>query len=191
MAFKYEPKHLAWLRDNRILFELTELTQRFNARFGASLEKRAIASTCKRYHIESGRDGRFKPGHVGYVAPKGTRSSQATEFKKGNKPKNYLPVGSKRINGDGYHETKIADPKKWKGDHILLWEQHFGPVPKGQCIIFIDGDKSKVEIDNLAMVSRGELGVLNKRRFSSQHNELKPALITLTKLEVLANKLSS
>lgn len=190
MPFKYKPKHIAWLRDNRILFEIGEQTQRFNARFSADLSRIALSGTCKRFGIRSGRDGRFKKGHVGYVPPKGTRSSRTTEFKKGSKPANYMPVGSERINADGYRDVKIADPNKWKGKHLLLWEEHHGPVPKGQCIIFLNGDKERIEIDNLVMVSRGELGVLNKRRFRAEHNELKPALITLTKLECLSNKLA-
>ncbi|MCS8378253.1 HNH endonuclease, partial [Pseudomonas aeruginosa] len=62
----------------------------------------------------------------------------ATRFKKGQKPHTWLPVGSTRISADGYLQRKISDtgypPRDWKGIHILLWEEHFGPIPTGHCV---------------------------------------------------------
>ena len=37
---------------------------------------------------------------------------ERTWFKKGHIPANYRPVGSERVNADGYIEVKVADPNK-------------------------------------------------------------------------------
>lgn len=191
MAFKYQECHLAWLTEYYPKLSRRNLTEQFNHHFELTLPMTSIIACVQNHGIKSGRDGRFLKNHIPHNdGVKGVRLSQATEFKKGNRPKNYLPVGSERVNGEGYHDIKIADPNKWKTKHVLLWEELNGKVPKGHCIIFVDGDKNHIDIDNLTKVSRSELAVLNKRRFSAEHNELKPALITLTKLECLTNKLA-
>ena len=70
-------------------------------------------------------------------------------------PHNYRPVGSERINRDGYIEVKVADPKTWKTKHRIVWEAHHGEIPKGSIIVFRDGNKLNTDISNLALVSRG------------------------------------
>jgi hypothetical protein len=127
----------------------------------------------------SSKAHRFPKGHV--PANKGTkrpgfspgRMSQ-TQFKKGQKNHNWLPVGSTRINADGYLDRKIADtgypPRDWKAVHILLWEEHLGPVPPRHCICFKNRDKTDIRIDNLACISRAE-----RMRRNTIHN-LPPVL---------------
>ncbi|RTB85627.1 HNH endonuclease signature motif containing protein, partial [Pseudomonas aeruginosa] len=102
----------------------------------------------------------------------------ATRFKKGQKPHTWLPVGSTRISADGYLQRKISDtgypPRDWKGIHILLWEEHFGPIPTGHCVCFKDNNKQNVVIDNLELITRAE-----RMRRNSIHRyppELKSAI---------------
>lgn len=37
--------------------------------------------------------------------------------------------------------------------HRFLWETANGPIPKGHKVIFADGDKTNITLDNLIMVS--------------------------------------
>jgi hypothetical protein len=142
---------------------VAEVTALFNRRFSLSLTEGQIRGFMSRHHLCNGRDGRFKPGNVSYnKGVKGLHYSPATEFKKGSRPWNYQPVGSKRINGLGYTEVKIADPNKWKKKHVLVWEKANGKVPKGSVVIFADGDKTNFKLKNLLLVSRRELSVMNK-----------------------------
>jgi hypothetical protein len=85
-----------------------------------------------------------------------------SQFKHGNIPWNYHPVGTERTNRDGYLEVKIADPKTWKAKHVIIWEAANGTVPKGSVIIFADGNRLNIALDNLVMVSRSELAVMNR-----------------------------
>jgi hypothetical protein len=84
----------------------------------------------------------------------------ATEFTKGRLPWNWRPVGSVRVVG-GYIEVKTADPKEWKIKHVLVWEKKNGKVPKGSAVIFADGDKTNCRLNNLLLVSRRELAMMN------------------------------
>lgn len=69
-----------------------------------------------------GKHNRFAPGHVTWN--KGMKGLQigghATRFKPGQKPHTTLPVGSYRLDGDGYLQQKIGEAtgsnsKRWRG----------------------------------------------------------------------------
>lgn len=135
-----------------------------NRNFGTSYIPEQMKAYYHNHKLNSGLDGRFLKGQEPFN--KGTHIGgwEPTQFKKGNIPHNWLPVGSERINRDGYFEIKIADPRAWKGKHILIWEEHNGTVPKGYAVIFGDGDRSNFDIDNLILVSRPQLALLNRYR---------------------------
>ncbi len=105
---------------------------------------------------------RFPKGHVpinkgvrGWYS--GGRSSE-TWFKKGQpnaRWKNDYPVGTLRVNSDGYIDMKIKEGlRAWRQLHYILWEEAHGPVPKGHCLRFKDGDRLNVELKNLRLISR-------------------------------------
>lgn len=108
---------------------------------------------------------RFQKGHAtwnkGTHFVAGGRSAE-TRFQPGHKPLNtWKPIGSERIDRDGYTYRKVSDTgvKKtdWKMVHVILWEEHNGPVLAGCAVVFKDGDKKHVEIDNLECITRAEL----------------------------------
>lgn len=141
-----------------------KITQMFNKKFDLNQSERAIAQVRKRRGILIGLDGRFKKGrHPWNKGMKGLNiGSKETQFKKGHTPPNHRAVGSERVTGDGYIEIKIAEPNIWRGKHIIIWEKHNGPVPKGHAVIFGDGNRKNLDIDNLILVSRQQLLALNK-----------------------------
>lgn len=91
------------------------------------------------------------------MSPEVYEKVKRTMFKKGNVPGNHRPVGSERVNVDGYIEIKVKEPSKWRLKHNVVWEQHHGKIPKGSVVIFLDRDKMNVSIDNLKMITRSEL----------------------------------
>lgn len=98
------------------------------------------------------------PWNKGTNFTAGGRSS-LHRFKTGSVPKNYRPVGSTRINVDGYVEIKIAEGKlQWRALHWENWKQHYGEYPpKGSALIFKDGNKQNCAIDNLELLTRKQL----------------------------------
>ena len=61
------------------------------------------------------------------------------------------------------NKPKVPKRINWIQKHVLIWEQVNGPVPEGHCLIFLDGDRSHIELDNLMLISRKTLAILNKR----------------------------
>jgi hypothetical protein len=153
-----------------------EIIDLFRRRFKLQLRLNQIKAFIGNRNLNTGRTGFFEKGHCPFnKGQKGlTIGGVETQFKKGHLPFNYLPVGSERVrtphtgryhtySGDDYIDVKIADPNKWKGKHILIWEAQNGPVPKGYAVIFGDGNNRNFDPKNLILVSRKQLMVLNRK----------------------------
>lgn len=116
------------------------------------------------YHAWRARNGsdsgQFQKGHMPWnKGLKGIRLSRKTEFKKGNQPQNYLPVGSVRVrtdkNGKQRAWVKVADPNVWKLRCKLNWEGHGGPrLPPGYFLHHDDRDTLNDDVLNLSAVTR-------------------------------------
>ncbi len=104
-----------------------------------------------------------KPWNKGKAFPSRGRSAEM-HFKKGRQPHNTKPIGSERLN-DGYLQRKMTNtgypPKDWVPVHRLLWEQHNGPIPNGEVLIFSNGDRTDIRLDNLEVLTRGQLAIRN------------------------------
>ena len=138
-----------------------EIQSAFEERFGRCLTYAQIKSFKGNNKIRSGVNTTFKKKHV--PANKGKQMSaeqyakcKGTMFKKGHSPQNYRPVGSERVNVDGYIEIKVKDPNKWNLKHRLIWEEHNGEIPQGKLVRFRDNNPLNCNIDNLLLISKGE-----------------------------------
>lgn len=109
---------------------------------------------------------RFLPGHVpankGLRRPGWSRGRMAeTQFKPGNKPHTWKPIGTTRYSKEGYLQRKVSDtgypPRDWVGEHILMWRKAHGPVPTGFAVAFKDSNKAHLALDNFELISRREL----------------------------------
>ena len=118
----------------------------------------------------------FQKGHKTWNKNrKGIHLSTATEFKKGHLPTNHKHVGSIRIvtrerqgRINQYREIKVSGimqgRHKWIPYARYLYEQKYGPIPKGQFPVHIDGDSMNDELDNLRIVDRkGHLALQMQR----------------------------
>lgn len=134
-----------------------------------SAEYLASPAACR----TNGRQGigtRFEKGHV--PVNKGLRRPgwapgrmKETQFRKGERRgvavRLYQPIGAERISKDGYRERKINDglplQKRWRAVHLIVWEEANGPLPAGHAIVFKNGDKTDIRLDNLECITRAEL----------------------------------
>lgn len=142
-----------------------EMADKVNEKFGTSFTREQLKSYKRARKISSGLDGRFKPGRVSHnkgkkMSPEQYEKCKATMFKKGEKAHNYTPVGTISKTTDGYAIIKISDEgiqhDRWQFLHRKIWEEHNGPIPPGFQIVFIDGDRTNLDIENLAMVDNEE-----------------------------------
>lgn len=135
-----------------------EIMELVNARFGeGTMSLSQVRAYKKNHRIPSGYDSRFPKGHVpaNKGKPMQTRGRMSeTQFKKGSRPHNTLPIGTEVIREDGYIQVKVADPNVWQLKHRLVWEQHNGPIPEGGLVVFRDGDPQNTDISNLALIDK-------------------------------------
>lgn len=69
-----------------------------------------------------------------------------------------MSIGTEVIEG-GYLFIKITNfggKSDWRQKHLLIWEEKNGPVPPDHIVLFIDGNKSNIEINNLECISRAD-----------------------------------
>lgn len=167
-----------------------ELVELFYNWSKIKLSASQIRAFIKNRKLNTGRTGRFVKGHV--PANKGTKGitigGRETQFKKGNRPANYMPVGTERVNGDGYIDIKIADPNKWKAKHKIIWEKHNGDIPKGHAIIFGDRDRRNFDINNLILVTRRQLIELNRKNLIKSNIDGTKTGIIIADLMIKINK---
>ena len=194
----YTEEQIQFLKDNVKGVSLKELTKRFNERFNQRRTLSSIANQKAKYDLKSGiSGGQFKKGQVPFnkglkqiefMTPEAIERTKATRFKKGNKPANHRKVGSERITVDGYIEIKVEEPDKWELKHRVVWEKENGKIPKDYVIIFADGDKTNLELDNLMLISRKEHAIMNKRGLRYDNKETTELGITLANLILKTSK---
>ena len=63
-----------------------------------------------------------------------------------------------------------------------MWEEHYGPIPDGMNVVFLDGNRRNCSIENLTLVSKQENAVMNKKGLRSEDPEATRAGITTAKL---------
>ena len=135
-----------------------EIMELVNARFGeGTMSLSQVRAYKKNHRIPSGYDSRFPKGHVPANKGKHTETRgrmSETQFKKGSRPHNTLPIGTEVIREDGYIQVKVADPNVWQLKHRLVWERHNGPIPEGGLVVFRDGDPQNTDISNLALIDK-------------------------------------
>ncbi|KKN36014.1 hypothetical protein LCGC14_0777910 [marine sediment metagenome] len=189
----FNPEQAQFLKNNYGGRSIAETTVLFNGRFGTDRTLQQIKTFVRNRGITSGRTGFFVKGHTSWnKGTKGLTSRNKTSFNKGNVPPNRKPLGTERIcPKDGFIQIKISEknpytgfPTRYKHKHVHIWEQTNGPVPKGMVVAFIDGDKTRCELDNLMLISRAELLNLNQHGYKDTPAELKPSVLALSKLQV-------
>lgn len=144
-----------------------------NVNFGKNYTTSQLKAYYGNRKMDSGLNGQFQRNHIPFnKGKKGVGGWEPTQFKSGHRSHNHKPVGTVRVNGDDYVDIKIADPNKWRAKHLLVWEEHNGPVPKGHVIIFGDRNRRNFDIDNLIMVSKKQLSTINKNGMIKNHADL-------------------
>ena len=118
-----------------------------------------------------------------YMSKEKQEKSRKTTFKKGNVPHNHKPIGYERINVDGYIEIKVKEPNKFKLKHRVIWEEHFGTIPNGYNVIFKDRNKLNLDINNLALVSKAQMLILNQEKLIYDNPDLTEVGINISKIK--------
>ena len=169
-----------------------ELHKMFNEHFNLNLKFTQIDGAITRKKLNNGRVGKFRKGFVPWNKgmkgwQPGGRSS-VTQFKKGQPPINWRPVGSERLDKDGYTVVKVAEPNEWMLKHRKIWQDAGREIPGGHALLFIDGDKTNITLDNLMLVSRAHLAVGNKAKLFHEDRALNESVLKYIDLKIAVRK---
>lgn len=192
---KFTEEQIKFIREIASGRYAVEITEMVNKRFNLELKVSQI-ETCKRNHkIRSGIDSRFQKGMIpankgkkGSMSPEQYEKCKATMFKKGQAPQNHKPVGSERIDREGYVLVKVAEPNKWRPKHRVLWEKVNGPIPEKHRLIFADGNRQNIALDNLILVSYAQSFIMNQKNLFKNDKELTKAGVAVAKVMDKVNK---
>lgn len=164
--------------------------------FGIKVSKYPIGIFYRENGLSSGLTGRFEKGRISpnkglkqeeFLSKDGIERSKKTRFKKGQRPTNYKKVGSRYLDkSTGFIYQKIQDhgthPEKWKQVQRLIWEEHHGPIPEDHMIIFLNGDRGDLRIENLSLVTRGEHAVMNNKNLRDSDPDITKIGINIAKI---------
>lgn len=165
VKFRYTDEMKDWLRTHSKGVPYDELAPQFNAVFGLNKTARQIQSAC---HDHGAHNGLYK-----------IPESQV------NHKARWRPVGSTRLDKDGFVRIKISEPCHWDWAHIVEWEKHHGKIDRRKDIImFRDGNQQNWHINNLIKTSRRIIGVINKHMANMVNQETIESIILLAQNKV-------
>ncbi len=162
----YSEEHISFLKDGYRTMPIGELTEAFNDRFGLDKTKRAVKAALERRNIR---------------APVDEHGRHRGLYRKGRVAHNRVEAGHERKVGDDFILVRQPDGTD-KMKHVAIWESHNGPLPEGSVILFLDGDKTNFDIENLELLTRRELLMANMRHYNHVDEKLKPPVLSLSKL---------
>ena len=168
-----------------------EITKQMNDKFEYDLSEEQIKGMMYRNKLTTGTGGYFKKGSTPWnKGLKGYMGANKTSFKKGTIPPNQVPIGTESITKGGYIKVKVGEPNKWKLKQRYIYEQHYGEIPKDCNVIFADKNIRNFDINNLILVSKAEMLILNKNKLIFEDKELTKVGVNIAKVIDKAKKRS-
>lgn len=138
--WKYTPEMTQWIRDNCAGVEWESVAENFNRVFGADKTARQLRSHAHDNDIHNGI----------YHARSTTMNKRR-------------PVGSTRLDKDGYVVIKVAEPCHWRRAQLVEWEKHHKPIDtRKDMLIFLDGNRQNYHINNLYKLPRRLIAIFNR-----------------------------
>lgn len=180
---RYTKEELDYIRKIAPGRHYHEIVEMFNRKFEFQINAKKLKGILRNHGISTGLSGRFGKGITPHnKGKKFPGTGNRTTFRKGTTPHNKMKVGEDTITTDGYVKTKIAEPDVWEYKHKLIWAEVNGPIPEKHSVIFADGNRMNLDIDNLLLVSKAELLMLNRRRLISENSELTKTGLNVVKV---------
>lgn len=116
--------------------------------------------------------------------------TKGTRFQKGQPSRKKKPIGSTRVcSKDGYVLVKVAGKKACQLKHRVIYEEHYGPIPKNMVVTFVDGNRLNLDITNLLLISQRENSLINKKGLRNDDEDLNESGIHLGRVISKINEL--
>lgn len=177
----WTPERDAWLASFVPGHSEREITDGFERLFGVRLTRAQLRDRMTHLGVRQGvNKSRFRPGQPAankgvpwdeWMPAESRERCRATQFHSGNRPHNWRPVGTERLTKDGYVEVKVREEPSGRKAHDnwvpkarLVWEREHGAVPDGMIVVFLDGDRTNFDPQNLGLETRAQHAVIQRSR---------------------------
>ena len=182
----------AWLAENRPNMFGDRLAEEFYKRFGKRRTANSLICRCKKNGVRCDLDSKFQKGkpswHSGmsaeeYKSHYTEESFAKGKFKKGERSLAYkYDVGDEVIRDDYVYvkisdDPKISPKQQWKSKQRFIYEQHYGELPDGYQVIFLDGDRENFDIENLAAITDSERMTLTANKWYGKGEIAKTGIV--------------
>lgn len=181
---KYSKEQIQFVRDNAFGKSNKELIYLFNEEFGIEMTLSKMKALKGNHGITSGLTGYFPKGNVPFnkgmkwdefMPQESQMKSRETTFKKGGFTHNRREIGEERLSSDGYWYVKVQDGNlnnNWKLKHHIIWEETYGIIPEDKIIIFLDGNTSNMNLENMRMITKQVSVRMAQQKLYSNDREL-------------------
>lgn len=153
----YTEEEERFLKDNASRMTRRELQQAFNNTFGTQIKEDAITMRCWQKGYKPMDDGKFKKGSVPWEKTDGGKEAYLKTLPRAELGKEYKTKDKRYI----YVRTENGREPK----HRVIYREHFGEIPKGETVIFADGNKENFSPDNLLKVSNSVMATLHGNKW--------------------------
>ena len=143
---KWTKEEIEYLKEITPGHHHKEILELMNEKFEYQFGLKQVAGAIKRYNLKTGFTGHFKKGSEPWnKGTKGLTGPNRTSFKKGETiHPNYRPVGSERLNRDGYivNQDGYRIPLDVHSDNWLVYEDMM--TFKGAVRQMIEGKRVRI-----------------------------------------------
>ena len=145
-----------------------EIVKKINDKFNLNLTILQVRDCMNKRGIRNNIDKRFSAKNV-------------------NRCQHEKPIGTISRWECGYARIKTGK-NEWEFIQRYVWKEHYGEIPPGYSVIFLDGNTDNYNIENLALVNKNELMKYNSMRLNSDNQELNKVVVNLAKLMTKAKE---
>lgn len=188
MKRKYKSEELDYVRKIIKGKSRKEAFELFNKKF-EPIKFSQFLSLLSNHKITNDISTTFKKGMIPVnKGTKGMIKANSGSFRRGRETHNKADVGKETVTQEGYVRVKAGQPNIWKQKHRAVWEKEKGKIPEGMYVLFLDSNKLNCNIENLALVTKSELLIINKKRLIHNNAELTSTGLNVAKLIDRVNK---
>lgn len=101
---------------------------------------------------------------------------------------NEKPLFSEYKKDDGMVLIKVAHPSVWEYKQRYLYEKYHGVLPKNYMVIFLDGDRTNYDINNLFAVTTKEYNYIKNKGLISNDAEITKTAILTARLNYITKE---
>lgn len=196
MRIKWTDEMIEYVRGVYPHYTNKEIAQMLKERYGITVRPKSLRNLHQKYKYEDKLEnvGRFEKGFTPWnkgkiMSEEEKKKSMSTWFKKGNTPWNTRPIGSMRLDKDGYLVKKTKKTGRWTLYQRHIYEQaHDVKLDKNDVIIFADGNIYNFDVENLVRITREELLYLNQEGLISKDQDITKAGVSVAKLMAKINE---